>query len=136
MSGDDRSDASDADSARAVQESACPVEGRLFRDSLWNAQQMLKRRQECISFHQGDLPDSSIYLGCTMHVEHLPRMSDWGAEVADRLSRRSTTISQDKKLLSAFKNRPIPDCLTQWFKEPEVDWSLPLRLLDSVKKLV
>jgi hypothetical protein len=24
----------------------------------------------------------------------------------------------------------------QWFKEPEVDWSLPLRMLDSVKKLV
>jgi hypothetical protein len=78
----------------------------------------------------------AAYLGCTMHVEHLPRLSDWGAEVADRLSRRSTTISQDKKLLSAFRNRAVPNCLMQWFKEPEVDWSLPLRMLDSVKKLV
>ena len=78
----------------------------------------------------------AAYLGCTMHVEHLPRLSDWGAEVADRLSRRSTTISQDKKLLSAFRNRTVPDCLMQWFKEPEVDWTLPLRMLDSVKKLV
>ena len=78
----------------------------------------------------------AAYLGCTMHVEHLPRLSDWGAEVADRLSRRLTTISQDKKLLSAFRNRAVPNCLMQWFKEPEVDWSLPLRMLDSVKKLV
>jgi hypothetical protein len=50
----------------------------------------------------------AAYLGCTLHVEHLPRISDWGAEVADRLSRLSTTISQEKKMLAAFKNRPIP----------------------------
>jgi hypothetical protein len=78
----------------------------------------------------------AAYLGCTLHVDHLPRVSDWGAEVADRMSRRSSTISQDKKLLGAFSNRKIPQCLEQWFKEPDVDWSLPLRLLDSVKKLV
>jgi hypothetical protein len=63
-------------------------------------------------------------------------MSDWGAEVADRMSRKSSTISQDRKLLAAFSNRKIPLCLEQWFKKPEIDWSLPLRLLDSVKKLV
>jgi hypothetical protein len=78
----------------------------------------------------------SAYLECHLHIEQLPRMSDWGAEVADRLSRESSTTAQDKKLLGAFKNRSIPPCLESWFKNPVNDWSLAIKLLEHVEKLV
>lgn len=78
----------------------------------------------------------AAYLECTVHVMHLPRMSDWGAEVADRLSRSASTTMQDKKLIKAFNNRPIPACLRDWFANPVSDWSLAIHLLEHVKKLV
>jgi hypothetical protein len=78
----------------------------------------------------------AAYLECYLHIEQLPRMSDWGAEVSDRLSRKSSTTVQDEKLLSAFKNREIPDCLKDWFKDPKNDWQLAIRLLEHVEKLV
>ncbi len=78
----------------------------------------------------------SAYLECQLHIEQLPRMSDWGAEVADRLSRRSSTTEQDKKMLGAYKNRNIPSCLENWFRNPVMDWSLAVKLLEHVEKLV
>jgi hypothetical protein len=78
----------------------------------------------------------AAYLECTLHVVHLPRMSDWGAEVTDRLSRRSTTTKQDKKLLEAFSNRKVPECLADWFRNPTSDMSLAVSLLEYVKSLV
>jgi hypothetical protein len=96
-------------------------------------------------FASGDLSASifikaahliAAFLECTIHVIHLPRMSDWGAEVADRLSRATSTTLQDRKLLLAFNNRPIPLCLQQWFLNPILDSSLPMNLLNHVKDLV
>jgi hypothetical protein len=78
----------------------------------------------------------AAYLGCTIYVEHLPRKSDWGAEVADRLSRRSTTTLQDRKLLMAFNGSSIPSCLLSWFANPKLDWQLAVDLLNHVKSLV
>jgi hypothetical protein len=78
----------------------------------------------------------AAYLECTLHVQHLPRMSDWGAEVADRLSRNSTMTRQDRKLANAFKCRPLPPCLVEWLDNPVADWSLATALLQHVSKLV
>jgi hypothetical protein len=78
----------------------------------------------------------AAYLGCAMHIDHLPRMSDFGAEVSDRLSRISSSTLQDKKLIRAFHNRQMPNCLLEWFNEPKVDWELPYKLLCHVKNLV
>jgi hypothetical protein len=78
----------------------------------------------------------AAYLECNVHIEHLPRLSDWGAEVTDRLSRRVSTTRQDEKLLRAFENRRLPLCLTEWFRNPSPDWSLPFKLLEYVEKLV
>ncbi len=79
----------------------------------------------------------AAFLECTLHIEHLPRcMSDWGAEVTDRLSRCSTTTKQDKKLVAAFSNRELPVCLKKWFAKPEINWSLAVDLLEHVKRLV
>jgi hypothetical protein len=78
----------------------------------------------------------AAYLECTMHVQHLPRVSDWGAEVTDRLSRSSTMTCQDRKLVRAFRNRGVPGCLLRWFKNPKCDWNLAFELLEHVKRLV
>jgi hypothetical protein len=76
------------------------------------------------------------YLGCVMHVEHLPRVSDWGAEVTDRLSRKSSTTHQDRRLISAFKTRSLPSCLHSWFLNPTSDFGLAMSLLAHVKRIV
>jgi hypothetical protein len=78
----------------------------------------------------------AAYLECCLHIEQLPRMSDWGAEVTDRLSRESSTTVQDKLLVKAFTNRDIPKCLQDWFKSPMTDWQLAIKLLEHVEKLV
>jgi len=78
----------------------------------------------------------AAYLGCTIHTEHLPRLSNWGAETTDRLSRGSTTTRQDRKLVSSFTNRPIPGPLESWLRSPSLDWNLPFKLLNHVQDLV
>jgi hypothetical protein len=75
----------------------------------------------------------TAFLGSYLHVEHLPRMSDWGAEVTDRLSRVSSTTLHDKKLVQAFGEIKLPKCLLDWFRKPTPDWSLALKLLWHVK---
>jgi hypothetical protein len=44
----------------------------------------------------------SARLGSVVHVRHLPRVSDWEARLADKLSRERTTTNFDRKLLSNF----------------------------------
>jgi hypothetical protein len=63
----------------------------------------------------------TAFLGCYLHVEHLPRMSDWGAEVTDWLSRVNSTTLQDRKLVQAFGDMKLPKCLLDWFRNPTSD---------------
>jgi hypothetical protein len=77
----------------------------------------------------------SGYLGCMLHVQHLPRISDWGALLTDRLSRSATTTTQDRKLLNSFNNRELPQCLVNWFHNPVSDNKLAYDLLNHVKQL-
>ena len=44
----------------------------------------------------------SSFLGCVVHVEHLPRISSWDAALADRLSRELSTTKQDIRFLQSF----------------------------------
>lgn len=76
----------------------------------------------------------SYYLECIIHIEHLPRKSNWDALVTDRLSREKTTTRQDRKLLNSFDLPAIPLVLVQWMESPTEDWNLPMKLLDYVKK--
>jgi hypothetical protein len=78
----------------------------------------------------------AAYLNCTLHVQHLPRVSDWGAQVTDRLSRAATTNRQDLMLIRSFSNRKVPSCLVEWFDDPKPDFSLVLKLLDHVKSIM
>jgi hypothetical protein len=56
----------------------------------------------------------SSYLGCVVHVQHLPRMSSWDAKLADRLSREATTTANDQKLLDSFPKKELPLSRTGW----------------------
>jgi len=78
----------------------------------------------------------SAYLGCFVHIEHLPRNSSWDAELVDRLSRSLTTTVMDKKLLDSFTLPDIPSCLVGWMEEPWEDWELPNQILSYVMNRV
>ena len=77
----------------------------------------------------------SAFLGSQIHIEHLPRISTWDAELVDRLSRSRTTTSADKRLLESFRLPEIPESLSKWLLDPQDDWDLALRLLEHVERL-
>jgi hypothetical protein len=75
----------------------------------------------------------SLFLGCEVHIKHLPRLSNWEAQLVDRISRRSTTTKYDEALLRSFDFDKIPVCLEEWLKCPSDDWDISLNLLMFVK---
>ena len=75
----------------------------------------------------------SAFLGCQVHVAHLPRCQTWEARVVDQLSREDTTVGPVRALLQSFQLRPYPRCLVQWMENPRQDWDLPMQLLRFVE---
>ena len=78
----------------------------------------------------------SAFLGCFIHIEHLPRNSSWDAMLVDRLSRSLTTTVMDRKLLASFVLPDLPDSLVSWMEDPSEDWVLPNRILAHVMSMV
>jgi hypothetical protein len=78
----------------------------------------------------------SCFLQCQVHIQHLPRMSNWEAQVVDRLSREETTTHNDKRLLASFPRYRMPSKLQSWMANPVEDWTMPLSLLKHVKKVM
>jgi hypothetical protein len=74
------------------------------------------------------------YLGSILHIEHVPRCSDWGSEVADNLSREVTTGFLENRMLTRWQNLPVPSDLKMWLQNPTEDWDLPFKLLKYVQK--
>jgi hypothetical protein len=75
----------------------------------------------------------STYLGCRVHVLHLPRMSTPDARLADRLSRKHTTTTWDRRRIRGAIKPEIPPSLWRWMVRPCVNWSLPQELLLDVQ---
>jgi hypothetical protein len=75
-------------------------------------------------------------MACDIHIEHLPRVSNWEAMTVDRLSREATTSDQDRRLLRSFRNRSLPECLLRWFQNPEPNWNLCIELLNHVRNIL
>jgi hypothetical protein len=88
---------------------------------------------ECASILLRSLYVISAFLGCTAHIEHIPRRSDWESEVADNLSREKTTGFMERQLMAKNLKNEFPQALLDWLDNAREDWSLPLRLLDHVK---
>jgi hypothetical protein len=74
------------------------------------------------------------YLGSILHIEHVPRCSDWGSEVADNLSREVTTGFLENRMLTRWKNLPVPSDIKTWLQNPTEDWDLPFKLLKYVQE--
>jgi len=75
----------------------------------------------------------SAFLGTSVEVRHLPRMSTPSAELADALTRSTTT--QDVHMAEVKHAQPaaIPAILNDWFLNPNEDWNFPLALLSYVE---
>ena len=78
----------------------------------------------------------AAYLGSVLHVEHLPRRSCWEAELADNMTRTSTTGFLESRSLARFPARTLPDSITGWLDDPQEDWSLPSRVLQDIMSLM
>jgi len=76
----------------------------------------------------------SAFLGCIVHVSHIPRMSTPDARLADRLSRRLTTTSIDANRLRVASQPRLPKPLLRWLEHPKADWDLPMELLRDVQE--
>jgi len=76
----------------------------------------------------------AAFLGCHVHILHLPRMSTPNARLADRLSRRQTTTFIDSRRVRTALKPSLPPALTRWLARPRLDWDLPVELLRDVQE--
>ena len=78
----------------------------------------------------------SCFLGCSVSVRHLPRMSNASAKLADQLTRSSTTGPEQIRLLNSVPFQQIPAPLLSWLENPAEDWSLAIALLNCVQNIM
>jgi hypothetical protein len=78
----------------------------------------------------------AAYLGTVIHVRHVKRRSCWEAELADNMTRESTTGFVERRALDCFAQGKLPEALTSWLSAPSSDWGLPASLLEHVKKIL
>jgi hypothetical protein len=76
----------------------------------------------------------SSFLGATVHIRHVPRRSNGWAELADNLSRKSSTTYQDRRMLMRARRSFIKGELLNWMSNPREYRNLPRKLLNEVKK--
>jgi hypothetical protein len=51
------------------------------------------------------------------------------------MSREKTTLRSDKQMLASFGNIQVTPLLTEWLKDPVIDWDFSNTLLNYVKEL-
>ena len=74
----------------------------------------------------------SAKLACVVHMVHVPRDTTWESKLADRLSRRKTTLQSDKNLLAQFTLPSLPKPFRDWMANPCEDWQLPEKLVSNM----
>jgi hypothetical protein len=97
-------------------------------------QNRLMKGDECASIFIRCVHLISAFLGSVVHVEHLPRCSNWESSTADSLSRQKTTGFLEGRLLSRWTHLAIPKEITDWFVNPVNDWEIPYRILEYVQE--
>jgi hypothetical protein len=78
----------------------------------------------------------SSFLGSSVEIRHLPRMSSPSARLADALTRSTTTEAVHLDAVSSAPPVCIPQELYSWLANPSEDWSLPNSLLSFVQTIV
>jgi hypothetical protein len=77
----------------------------------------------------------AAFLGASVEIGHLPRISTPSAELVDALSRSTTTQDCHIKAIRDAPPVVIPQALTAWMENPSEDWQLPITLLHYVQTL-
>jgi hypothetical protein len=77
----------------------------------------------------------AAFLGTSVEIRHLPRISTPSAELVDALTRSTTTLDNHREIVSQAPQAVIPEILTDWLENPTEDWQLPIRLLSYVQSL-
>ena len=77
----------------------------------------------------------AAFLGASVEIRHLPRISTPSAELVDALSRSTTTLECHRQAISHAPPAVIPQALLAWFEDPYEDWQLPITLLHHVQSL-
>jgi len=75
-----------------------------------------------------------IFLECKIYVRHVKRRSNAVAELVDNLSREKTTSKEVLDTLAGVEIRRVGGHLARWLEDPKVDWDLPLKLIEDVKR--
>ena len=75
----------------------------------------------------------SHFLGSIVTINHLPRSSTPSAELADLLTRSSTTGALQLNAINHAMSPPVPDQLLDWLAHPTEDWNLANALLCAVR---
>jgi hypothetical protein len=76
----------------------------------------------------------TYFLGCIVSINHLPRMSTTSAELADLLTRSSTSGTNQLNAIAGALSPPIPTQLMDWLNHPTEDWDLANSLLQAVRQ--
>jgi hypothetical protein len=74
----------------------------------------------------------AAYLGVHVHVQHIPRCSNTLSTLADHLSRKSSTTTEDMNMLADVPESEINGSLIHWLSNPVLDWNLPRKLLSEI----
>jgi hypothetical protein len=75
----------------------------------------------------------AAYLGVHVHVQHIPRCSNTLSTLADHLSRKSSTTTEDMNMLADVPESEVNGSLVHWLSNPVLDWNLPRKLLREIK---
>jgi len=77
----------------------------------------------------------AAFLGTSVEIRHLPRISTPSAELVDALTRSTTTLQHHRDLVNQAPQEVVPSILTDWLENPTEDWQLPIHLLSYVQNL-
>ncbi|MFN9898826.1 MAG: hypothetical protein ACK55Z_08565, partial [bacterium] len=77
----------------------------------------------------------SSYLGASVEIRHLPRMSSPSARLADALTRSLTTEEHHRDAVRHAPPASVPGPLLDWLNNPSEDWSLPYTLLSFIQNI-
>jgi hypothetical protein len=75
----------------------------------------------------------AAFLGASVEVRHLPRVSTPSAELVDALTRSTTTLECHRQTVSSAPPVRIPQALYDWLQSPSEDWNLSYDLLSHVQ---
>ena len=75
-------------------------------------------------------------LGSRIHLEHLPRRSNWESETVDDMSREDTTDFFQHTMLERFSHLDRPTVIEDWMKNPMPNWDLAQNIVNIVREKI